>query len=248
MTRLSVNLNKIALVRNARDSGLPSLEWAAQTALQAGAQGITVHPRPDERHVRATDLPVLSAVVARHPGAEFNIEGNPFHNLVPLALEACPHQVTLVPDAVDARTSSNGWNLPAQSAALAPVIDRLRAAGLRISLFMDPDPGAMVHARRLGADRVELYTEHYARHAGDPAVLARYVEAACAARDAGLGVNAGHDLNLDNVGAFVRAAHPVDEVSIGHALTCDALERGLAAAVRAYLVALAGDTPAAGPA
>jgi len=241
MTRLSVNLNKIALVRNARDSGLPSLEWAAATALAAGAGGITVHPRPDERHVRATDLPLLSRIVSNHAGAEFNIEGNPFHNLLPLALEYRPHQVTLVPDAVDARTSSSGWRLPEQSAALAPVIERLHDAGLRVSLFMDPDPAAMARARALGADRIELYTEHYARHPHDPAVLATYAEAARAARQAGLGVNAGHDLDLANVGPFVRAAAPVEEVSIGHALTCDALDIGLAAAVRAYANALRVD-------
>jgi pyridoxine 5-phosphate synthase len=239
MTRLSVNLNKIALVRNARDSGLPSVEWAARTSLEAGAHGITVHPRPDERHVRASDLPVLAAVVSRYPGSEFNIEGNPFHNLVPLALAVRPHQVTLVPDAVDARTSSSGWRLPDQAAMLAPVVDRLRSAGLRVSLFMDPDPESMHLARGLGADRVELYTEHYARHSDDTGVLMRYVEAAEAARTAGLGVNAGHDLNLSNVGPFVHAAGPIAEVSIGHALTCDALERGLGPAVQAYVDALA---------
>jgi len=238
MTRLSVNLNKIALLRNSRESGLPSVTRAAVVSLAAGAAGITVHPRPDERHIRSSDVSDLARLLAGYPEAEFNIEGNPFHNLMDIALEAVPEQCTLVPDEAGALTSSFGWALPARSKELEPVIRRLKDAGIRVSLFMDPQPESMRLARELGADRVELYTESYARRPDDPALLARYVEAAQAARAAGLGVNAGHDLNLDNVGRFVAAAGPIDEVSIGHALVGDALDRGLAAAVRAYVDAL----------
>ncbi len=240
MTRLSVNLNKIALLRNARESGLPSVTRAATVALAAGAHGITVHPRPDERHIRPGDVHDLSALLRGWPQAEFNIEGNPFHNLLPLALDVRPQQCTLVPDEVGALTSSFGWQLPQRAGDLAPVVARLRTAGIRVSLFMDPQPEAMRLARELGADRVELYTEPYAHAADDASVLARYVESAQAARAAGLAVNAGHDLNLDNVGRFVHAAAPIAEVSIGHALIGDALEMGLATAVRRYLAAIAG--------
>jgi pyridoxine 5-phosphate synthase len=244
MTRLSVNLNKIALLRNSRESGLPSVIRAATIALAAGAGGITVHPRPDQRHVRPGDVRDLAALLAEHRDAEFNIEGNPFHNLIPIALETHPHQCTLVPDEVGALTSSFGWQLPARARELEPVIRQLHDSGIRVSLFMDPDPGAMRLARELGADRIELYTEAYARRPDDPATLARYVGSAAAARAAGLEVNAGHDLNLANVGRFVTAAAPIAEVSIGHALVGDALEMGLGAAVRAYLDAIAG--PGAG--
>ncbi len=245
MTRLSVNLNKIALLRNSRESGLPSVTRAAEVALAAGAAGITVHPRPDARHIRPGDVADLSRLLEGHPDAEFNIEGNPFHNLVGIALDAVPDQCTLVPDEAGALTSSYGWSLPDRSHELEPVIRLLKDAGIRVSLFMDPLPESMRLARELGADRVELYTESYARHPDDPALLARFVESAQAAREAGLGVNAGHDLNLANVGRFVAAAAPIDEVSIGHALVGDALEMGLAAAVRAYVGALDVSTIAA---
>jgi pyridoxine 5-phosphate synthase len=240
MTRLSVNLNKIALLRNARDSGLPSVIRAATIALDAGAHGITVHPRPDARHIRTVDVHDLARLLADRPQAEFNIEGNPLHNLMPLALAVKPDQCTLVPDETNALTSSFGWALPARATELEPLIAKLRGNGIRVSLFMDPQPDAMRLARELGADRVELYTEAYARAPLDAGVLARYVESAQAAREAGLGVNAGHDLNLDNVGRFVAAAAPIDEVSIGHALIGDALEIGLSAAVARYLAAIAG--------
>jgi pyridoxine 5-phosphate synthase len=239
MTRLSVNLNKIALLRNSRESGLPSVTRAATIALDAGAGGITVHPRPDARHIRASDAHDLATLLHGYPDAEFNIEGNPFHNLVPLSLEVLPHQCTLVPDAENALTSNAGWPLPARAAELEPVIARLRAAGIRVSLFMDPVPEAMRLARELGAQRTELYTEAYASHPADAGLLERYVESAQAARAAGLEVNAGHDLNLQNLSRFVQAAAPIAEVSIGHALIGDALEMGLAPAVRAYLAALA---------
>jgi pyridoxine 5-phosphate synthase len=238
MTRLSVNLNKVALLRNTRTIGIPSVTHAATLALEAGADGITVHPRPDGRHVRAPDVAALAELLKRWPAAEFNIEGNPFHGLMEFVRQVRPNQCTFVPDESGAFTSDHGWNLPADSERLRPFIDEARALGVRVSLFMDPEPGAMVHARAAGADRVELYTEPYARAWGSPeqaAVLQRYVDAARAARAAGLGVNAGHDLNRHNLAAFLAAVPGVDEVSIGHALIADALEFGLAATVRMYL-------------
>ena len=238
MTRLSVNLNKVALLRNTRTIGIPSVTHAATLALEAGADGITVHPRPDGRHVRAPDVAALAELLKRWPAAEFNIEGNPFHGLMEFVRQVRPNQCTFVPDESGAFTSDHGWNLPADSERLRPFIDEARALGVRVSLFMDSEPGAMVHARAAGADRVELYTEPYARAWGSPeqaAVLQRYVDAARAARAAGLGVNAGHDLNRHNLAAFLAAVPGVDEVSIGHALIADALEFGLAATVRMYL-------------
>jgi len=243
MTRLSVNLNKIALVRNTRPLGIPSVTRMAEIALAAGAHGITVHPRPDGRHIRVTDVYELSQLLATYPDAEFNIEGNPFHDVVDLVLAVRPHQFTLVPDAVDAATSDHGWDLERDGMRLRSVIDRVKSIGVRVSLFMDPDVPAMGHAARVGADRVELYTEPYARDFGTShhaTALRRYADAARAAQDAGLGVNAGHDLNRQNLRSFIGDVPKVLEVSIGHALTADALEFGMAATVRAYLAALAG--------
>jgi pyridoxine 5-phosphate synthase len=238
MTRLSVNLNKIALVRNARPLGIPSVTRFGAIALEAGAAGITVHPRPDERHIRSHDVHGLAALLQAWPGREFNIEGNPFHNLMDLAELIRPDQCTLVPDDPGAATSNHGWDLARDSRRLEPLVSRLRALGIRVSLFMDPEPAAMARARDLGADRVELYTEPYAQLHGTPlqaASVAGYAAAAEAAQACGLGVNAGHDLNLANLGDFIRAVPGVLEVSIGHALTADALEMGMAAAVRAYV-------------
>ena len=250
-TALSVNLNKVALLRNARDLDLPSVERAARVCLAAGADGLTVHPRPDGRHIRPHDVTALARLLAGHR-AEFNIEGNPFAGaekqdwgaypgflaLVEEAVEAgSVDQVTLVPDAPGQRTSDHGWDLGADGDRLEPLIRQLKKAGCRVSLFMDPDPDAVARAAELGADRAELYTEPYARAFADgepSASLARYADAAEAAHAAGLGVNAGHDLNLDNLGPFVLAVPHVAEVSIGHALTADALWLGLDAAVRAY--------------
>ena len=237
MTALSVNLNKVALLRNSRTIGIPSVLHAARIALEAGADGITVHPRPDGRHVRAPDVAELSALLGQWPACEFNIEGNPFHGLLEYVDQVHPQQCTFVPDETGAFTSDHGWNLPADSERLAPMIERARAAGVRVSLFMDPEPAAMAHVAALGAQRIELYTEPYAAAFGtaeQDAWLARYAAAAQAARAAGLGVNAGHDLNLQNLAVFLRAVPGVDEVSIGHALIADALEFGLAAAVRKY--------------
>lgn len=240
MTRLSVNLNKIALLRNSRTIGIPSVTRAAILALRAGAHGITVHPRPDGRHIRRQDVHDLAALLKDWPQAEFNIEGNPFHALLDLVQTVRPHQCTLVPDDPAAPTSDHGWNLPRDAVRLKPVVAELKALGIRVSLFMDPVPESMAHAREAGADRVELYTEPYARAfggGGEGAVLGRYAETARAAQRAGLGVNAGHDLNRLNLPCFLRAVPAVLEVSIGHALIADALETGLPETVRAYLAA-----------
>ena len=240
---LSVNLNKVALVRNTRHLGIPSVTRAATLCLQAGAGGITVHPRPDERHIRPDDVRELAALMKAWPDREFNVEGNPFHNLMDcvrdlLARQLPVHQVTFVPDSQGQFTSDHGWNFPADAPALRPLIAQAHAWGVRVSLFMDADPGAMAAAKAVGADRVELYTEPYAAAWGTPeqgAQLARFAQAAQAALDAGLGVNAGHDLNRDNLSAFIRAVPGVAEVSIGHALIADALELGYSATVQAYV-------------
>jgi pyridoxine 5-phosphate synthase len=241
VTLLSANLNKVALLRNTRTIGIPDVVHAARIALGAGAHGITVHPRPDGRHVRANDVRELAGVVRGKPGAEFNIEGNPFHGLLEFVREVRPAQCTLVPDETGAFTSDHGWDLEKDRTRLMPVVAELKALGVRVSLFMDPVPAAMAAAAKLGADRVELYTEPYARAfagAGRQAQLRRYAESARAAEDAGLGVNAGHDLNLHNLGAFLAAVPKVLEVSIGHALIADALEFGLGETVRRYLAAI----------
>jgi pyridoxine 5-phosphate synthase len=221
--------------------GIPSVVRAARIALTAGAHGITVHPRPDGRHVREQDVRGLAALLRESRGAEFNIEGNPFHGLLEFVRDVRPAQCTLVPDETGAFTSDHGWDLERDAERLVPVVAELRGLGVRVSLFMDPVPAAMAAAARLGADRVELYTEPYARAFGGPeqrATLARYVESARAAQAQGLGVNAGHDLNLANLTPFLDAVPKVLEVSIGHALIADALEFGLGEAVRRYLEAI----------
>ncbi len=246
MTRLSVNVNKIALLRNSRNLGIPSVLRAATIALDAGAHGITVHPRPDARHIRGSDVQELAELLRARTGAEFNIEGNPFEApLIELARAVRPQQCTLVPDPPGAFTSDQGWDLARDGARLRSVVSELKAAGIRVSLFMDPDPAAMTAAAATGADCVELYTEPYAAAFGTPAgpeTLVRYTAAARSAQSAGLAVNAGHDLNRQNLGPFLRAVPGVVEVSIGHALVADALEMGLAFAVRGYLQAIGGQT------
>jgi pyridoxine 5-phosphate synthase len=245
-TALSVNLNKVALVRNTRHLGLPSVTRAASICLQAGAAGITVHPRPDARHIRTHDVHELAALIAQWPGREFNVEGNPFHNLMDcvadLRQRGLPvHQITLVPDSESQFTSDHGWNLQSDATRLAPLVAQARAWGVRVSLFMDADPHAMAAVKALGADRIELYTEPYAAAWGTPAQgeqLARFAAAARAALQVGLGINAGHDLNLHNLATFVQHVSGVQEVSIGHALIADALELGLANTVQAYLACL----------
>lgn len=241
-TRLSVNVNKVALLRNTRHLGIPSVVRAATLCLEAGADGITVHPRPDERHVRAHDVHDVAALLKGWPQAEFNIEGNPFHNLMPFVRELRPQQATFVPDSEGQFTSDHGWDVAADAQRLRAVIAEAHSFGVRVSLFMDPLPEAMAAARELGADRVELYTEPYAAAWGTPDQahqLQRYAAAAQAALDAGLGVNAGHDLNLHNLGAFVARVPGLLEVSIGHAFIADALERGYAATTEAYLHCIA---------
>ena len=238
-TSLSVNLNKVALVRNTRTLGIPSVLVAANACLAAGAQGITVHPRPDARHIRAHDVSDLSALLAKDwPTIEFNIEGNPFHNLMDFVRQLKPHQATFVPDSETQSTSDHGWSFPEDTERLRPLIAEAKALGVRVSLFMDPIPEMMAAAKAVGADRVELYTEGYASSRGTPdeqAVLARYVDAARAAQAAGLGLNAGHDLSRDNLTPFLRAVRGVQEVSIGHAFIADALELGYAATTKEYL-------------
>ena len=237
-TALSVNVNLVAQVRNRRDNGFPSVVGLAETALRAGAQGITVHPRPDERHIRPHDVHDLAALLKNWPQAEFNIEGNPFHNLMPFVRALRPQQCTFVPDEEGQATSDHGWNLPQDAERLAPLVAEAKSLGVRVSLFMDPRPEAMPAVAALGADRVELYTESYAKAHGTPQqaeVLAAFAATAQAAQRAGLGINAGHDLNRANLADFLRAVPGVLEVSIGHALIADALELGLAETVRDYL-------------
>jgi len=240
MTKLSVNLNKVALLRNSRTTGIPSVVRAAELCIAAGANGITVHPRPDERHIRPSDVRDLAVLLRAHPDVEYNIEGNPFPEFMALIAEVRPHQVTLVPDAPGAVTSDHGWNLAHSAERLAPLIAELARGGARVSLFMDVTSDEWPLAKALGAERVELYTEPFAAAyaRGDAsAALAQCIAASEAANRAGLGVNAGHDLSLRNLPVFRRVPN-VLEVSIGHALIADALELGFAATVRAYLDAL----------
>jgi pyridoxine 5-phosphate synthase len=221
---LSVNVNKVALLRNTR-------------CLEAGAQGITVHPRPDERHIRAHDVRELAALMKAWPQAEYNIEGNPTQNLMDFIREVRPHQATFVPDSEDQFTSDHGWNLPADAERLRPMIAECRSLGVRVSLFMDPLPEAMAYVAALGAERIELYTETWASAFGTPReaeVVAGFAAAARAALAQGLGINAGHDLNRENLTRFLREVPGVAEVSIGHALIADALEIGYAETVRDY--------------
>jgi pyridoxine 5-phosphate synthase len=237
MTKLSVNVNKVALLRNSRTIGIPSVLRAAELAVDAGAHGITVHPRPDQRHIRPGDVADIGAYLRDFPAVEFNIEGNPFPEFVDLIRKHRPTQTTLVPDAPGAVTSDHGWDLKQEGRRLAPIIEELKATGTRVALFMDVDSDQWLRARDIGADRVELYTQPYAEAFanGDAAdSLAAFKAAAREAQSAGLGVNAGHDLNLLNLPDFCRIPG-ILEVSIGHALVADALEMGIPAAVRAYL-------------
>ncbi|MBL6735925.1 MAG: pyridoxine 5'-phosphate synthase [Burkholderiales bacterium] len=238
MTKLSVNVNKIALLRNARALDMPDVGRLAGLALQSGASGITVHPRPDERHIRKSDVLPLSEVIKQFPNAEFNIEGNPFHQLMDIIREIKPHQVTLVPDDIAASTSDHGWDLATDGARLEPIIQELKALEIRVSLFMDPLADQMIVAKELGADRIELYTEAYAnayKTNDQDHVTGKYHDTAVSAAKVGLGINAGHDLNLDNLSYFLSQVPQVEEVSIGHALTADALEYGIENTVQRYL-------------
>ncbi len=232
MTKLSVNINKIALVRNSRGGNMPNVKLVALDVERFGADGITIHPRPDARHIRYADAFELKGSIA----TELNIEGNPTDDFMALALEVRPAQLTLVPDAPDALTSSAGWNTIAHRDRLTAICSAARAAGIRSSIFVDPDPEMVRGAAACGADRVELYTEGYAAgYTTDrEAAIAPYVAAAEAARECGLGLNAGHDLSLDNLAYFVERIGWVDEVSIGHALVCDAIYLGLENVVGLY--------------
>ena len=238
MTRLSVNLNKVALLRNARDLDIPCVTKAAQTCIAAGAHGITVHPRPDERHIRPADVDALADLLVDAPAVEFNIEGNPFEGrYMDVVRRVKPTQCTLVPDDATATTSDHGWDLDDASSQLVPIVRSLKDLGARVSVFLEPHKAQVELAAKLGTDQIELYTEPYASafgtHASD-SVLARYRSAAEIATGLGLGVNAGHDLNLHNLPSFCSVPGLL-EVSIGHALIADALEVGLQDAVRAYL-------------
>lgn len=236
MTKLSVNINKIAVIRNSRGGNMPDVLLAARRIEGFGAEGITVHPRPDGRHIRYDDVRELKKLVT----TELNIEGNPIDSFTDLVLEVVPTQVTLVPDAANAITSNAGWDTVANKEFLTEKIRQFKEKGIRVSVFVDPVVEMVRGAKECGADRVELYTEAYARdyHTDREAAIAPYVAAAEEARKCGLGLNAGHDLNLDNLAYFAERIPWTDEVSIGHALISDALYLGLEETVHRYLAQL----------
>ncbi|VAX36461.1 Pyridoxine 5'-phosphate synthase [hydrothermal vent metagenome] len=241
MTKLSVNINKVALLRNTRTLGIPSVVRSAEISIEAGAHGITVHPRPDQRHIRPSDVEDLAALLVTQKHIEFNIEGNPFEgDYMAIVRKVKPTQATLVPDTPEAFTSDHGWNIDQDKQRLILVIQELKDLGIRVSLFMDPDSEEIKKVKEVGADRVELYTESYARafHADNVEdIFLQFQEASKAAEEYDLAVNAGHDLNLVNLSKFCTIPN-IAEVSIGHALISDALEMGLGNAVKAYLKAL----------
>ncbi|MEO8132533.1 MAG: pyridoxine 5'-phosphate synthase [Betaproteobacteria bacterium] len=250
MTVLSVNLNKVALLRNQRDLDLPNVLRTGRICLDAGAHGLTLHPRPDQRHARPQDVFDMSELIETRrqtqPELEFNVEGNPLPEFLDLVLAVRPQQCTLVPDAPEARTSSEGWNVEQDGARLKDVVARLHEYGIRVSVFLNPEIAQVELAPATGVDRIEFYTEPYAAAFATPrrdAVTQQYAEVVRRAQALGLGVNAGHDLNLDNLGHLCRMAPGILEVSIGHAITADALEMGWTNAVRAYRAVLAGGQP-----
>lgn len=232
MTKLSVNVNKIATIRNARGGNMPNLLNVAKDCELFGADGITVHPRPDERHIRRADVPALKAIIK----TEFNIEGYPTKEFLDLVLRVRPTQVTLVPDKPDQLTSNSGWDTEKEQEFLRDILNDIRAAGIRSSIFINADPRMAEFAAKAGADRVELYTGPYAEMYAKnrEAAIAPFIETAKTVRSCGIGLNAGHDLNLENLGYFVEQIPFVDEVSIGHALICDALYMGLKETIKAY--------------
>ena len=233
MTKLSVNINKIATLRNARGGNLPDVEKAAVDCVSFGAEGITVHPRPDERHIRYTDVREIKPLI----NVELNIEGNPIPKFIDLVNEIVPSQVTLVPDAADAITSNAGWDTIKNRDFLTDICKEFKAKGIRTSIFIDPNPAMAEAATVCGADRVELYTEAYAANyrEGREEAIKPYLQTAEKVRECGLGLNAGHDLNLENLEYFIRTIPWTDEVSIGHAIICDALYMGLEKTIQAYL-------------
>ncbi len=244
MIALSVNINKIALIRNSREGNFPDVLAHARVCIDAGADGITVHPRPDQRHIRPDDVRTLAELVSAEPHVEFNVEGNPFAGangsypgFIELVEETRPDQCTLVPDSDDQLTSDHGFNLKQSGDKLIPIIQRLQASGCRVSLFMDPDLEQIRLAKDVGADRIELYTGPYAAafESGDnlEPLFETYYRAGAFAQKIGLGLNAGHDLNLHNLARF-STVPGLQEVSIGHALIVDAIDQGLARTVRAY--------------
>lgn len=238
MTRLSVNINKIATLRNARGENNPDVVRFALDCERFGAEGITVHPRPDERHIRRSDVDDLKRVLS----VEFNIEGNPTPEFMDLVVRTAPAQVTLVPDAPGALTSSAGWDVLRNEDFLRDIVTRLHHAGIRSSIFVDANPRQVAKAAAIGADRVELYTKPYAdNYATDrEAAVKPFIEASLEARRCGIGLNAGHDLNLENLAFFRQSMPLLDEVSIGHALICDALYLGIENTIKAYLACLKG--------
>ncbi|MEZ2415275.1 pyridoxine 5'-phosphate synthase [Muriicola sp. E247] len=233
MTKLSVNINKIATLRNARGGNIPDLISVAKDIEEFGADGITVHPRPDERHIRYADVYALKKVLK----TEFNIEGNPNPKFTEMVLEVCPAQVTLVPDAVDAITSNAGWDTLKHKTYLKEMIDTFKKKGIRTSIFVDPDPAMVEGAAKTGTDRIELYTEEYAKmYPKDPEkAIKPYAEAAIVAHSLGLDINAGHDLSLENIAYFSKGIAHLKEVSIGHALICESIYLGLENVVNMYL-------------
>lgn len=237
MTRLSINLNKLALLRNSRGRNYPDLIAFAERFIAMGVRGITVHPRPDERHVTRRDVYELAGLLAAHPGVEFNVEGYPSAAFMELMRDNRPDQCTLVPDSPEQLTSDHGWDCASQADALRPILEELRDLGIRSSLFLEPHVVQVEEAARTGADRIELYTEHYARAFTTPdsaKVLSLYRDAAVKAVELGLGVNAGHDLDLQNLPAFLTIPG-IEEVSIGHALTVESIEQGMEVVVPRYL-------------
>lgn len=233
MTRLSVNINKIALIRNSRGSNLPDLRRVAMDCEKFGAQGITVHPRPDERHIRYDDIPILKNVVT----TEFNIEGNPTERFLKMVEEHKPHQVTLVPDAPGALTSDSGWDTIENESKLKEIIARMHEKGIRVSIFLNPEEKMVEGAKKIGTDRIEFYTGDYAKYFDNSRekAIAPFVKAAKMASSVGLGINAGHDLNLKNLNYFATQIPDLLEVSIGHALVTDALYVGLQNIIKMYL-------------
>lgn len=238
MTVLSVNVNKIALLRNSRGRNFPDLIEFTRKLLAMGVKGITVHPRQDERHVTRQDVVELTALLQDYPGVEFNIEGYPSPEFLALVERVRPAQCTLVPDAPDQLTSDHGWDVPKHEAFLKEVLDGLRDNGVRSSLFLDPNPSLVECVKRVGADRIELYTEAYASAFGNDqqeSVIAQYEATAARARELQIGLNAGHDLDLQNLPRFLQIPG-ISEVSIGHALVVESLEQGLASVIRQYML------------
>lgn len=237
MTKLSVNLNKIALIRNSRGRNFPSVESFAHLALESGAAGVTIHPRPDERHARYSDAVLLKNIVSEYPGTELNIEGYPCERFIKTILDVEPHQCTLVPDSPDQVTSDHGWDLSSENPDLMRAIDAFKATNIRVSLFMDPVIDKIKLVKDCDVDRIELYTESWAQAFETPkqtAILKQYEAAALAAQEIGLEVNAGHDLNLKNLAAFLTIPN-IAEVSIGHALIVESLKYGFANTVKRYV-------------